>query len=273
MPIEINEIVAKLPSIGFHLLTALLILFFGRLFIKITSKSLKNVLEKKEIDKAISSFITSLTTAILWMVIIIGVLSQVGVKTTSFIAILGAVGLAIGLALQGSLANFASGFLIVLFRPFKVNDVVDVNGIMGVITTINLFSTELKTFDNRKIIIPNSQIMGNTIVNITAEPLRRVDFLFSASANSEVAKVKEIIQNLITNHSLVLKEPAHFVRLSNVTHSSIDITVRCWCLTSDYWTVFFDLTEQVREEFVKNNIGLPIPQSEINIRNGELRSP
>ncbi|MCL2064934.1 MAG: mechanosensitive ion channel [Candidatus Cloacimonetes bacterium] len=253
-----------ISDFGLKLIVAIAILLVGKFIIKYVKWFIKRIFERKEVDVAISTFVISLLNATLWITLIIAALSQLGVQTTSFIAVLGAAGLAIGLALQGSLANFAAGFLIILFRPFKVGDVVDVNENLGIINCINMFSTEMKTFDNRKIIIPNSQIMNNTITNITSEPLRRVDFLFSVAPKSDVQQIKNIIQSQLDKHELILKEPVPFIRVSNITHSSLDFTVRAWSNTPDYWTVFFDITEQVREEFIKNGIGLPVPQFEIH---------
>ena len=250
-------------ALGIKLILAIAILFFGKYIIKYINWLANRIFQKKQVEIAISSFVISLINVLLWITIIIAALSQIGVKTTSFIAVLGAAGLAVGLSLQGSLSNFAAGFLIILFRPFKVGDLVDVGGTLGIVNGINMFSTEMNTPDNRKIIIPNSQIMSNTIINITSEPTRRVDFLFSVSPNSDVKEIKSIIKSLLDNHELVLKEPVPFIRMSDMTHSSLDFTVRAWCNTADYWSVFYDITEQVREEFIKNEIGLPVPQSEI----------
>ena len=261
----LEKLFELISGFGLKLLVALAILFFGKIFIKYIKWLVQKVFKKKQVDVAISSFVISLINITLWVLVLIGALSHLGIQTTSFIAVLGAAGLAIGLALQGSLANFAAGFLIILFRPFKIGDLVDVGGSFGTIHCINMFSTELKTPDNRKIIVPNSQIMNNTIINITSEETRRVDFTFNVAPSSDVQQIKEIINARLENHELVLKEPIPFIKMSNVTHSSLEFTVRAWCNTIDYWTVFFDITEQVREDFVRNNIGLPVPQSEIKV--------
>ena len=260
-----------ITEFGYHLLIALAVAICGKILIKIITGFTRKILMRKSIDAAVATFVISLLTAVLWGVVIIIALSQLGVTTASFLAVLGAAGLAIGLALQGSLANFAAGFLIILFRPFKVNDLVEVNGLLGVIASINLFSTELTTVDNRRIIVPNSQIMSNTIVNITSETTRRVDFQFSVSVNNSVPEIKRLILNVIEKHELILSEPLPFVRMSSAGHSSLDFTVRVWCKTSDYWNVFFDITEQVREEFVNNQIGLPTPRIEA-VGNAFIRS-
>ena len=244
---------------GMRLLTAIGLLIIGIIVIKIILKLTKKVMKKREVDAAISSFVTSLLKAALWVLLVITTLSQIGVQTTSFIAVIGAAGLALGLALQGSLSNFAAGFLIILMRPFKVGDVVDTGGNLGVIDGISMFSTEMKTFDNRRIFIPNAQIMGSIITNVTAENTRRVDFLFSVAHSNDIQKVKDIILEIINKHDLTMKEPEPFVRMSNLTNISMDFTVRTWSKTSDYWSVFFDINEQVKEAFNKNNIAAPTP--------------
>jgi len=266
MEVFFESVYEIISEFGIKLIVAIAILVAGIFVIKYINWFVNRIFARKEVDAAISSFVISLLNATLWILLFIVALSHLGVQTTSFIAVLGAAGLAIGLALQGSLANFAAGFLIILFRPFKVGDAVDAGGNVGIIQCINMFSTEMNTFDNRKIIVPNSQIMNNTIINITSEPTRRVDFLFSVAPNSDVKQIKSIINNLIDNHELILKQPPPFFRISSVTHSSIDFTVRTWCNTPDYWTVFFDITEQTREEFVKNEIGLPVPQMKVSSR-------
>jgi small conductance mechanosensitive channel len=171
------------------------------------------------------------------------------------------------LALQGSLSNFASGFLIILFRPFKVGDYVEAGGVSGVISKISIFTTDLNTVDNKKIIVPNSKIMDGTITNYSAEETRRVDFSFGVGYGSDIKKVNEIIAGVIEKHELILKDPAPFVRLGKLNDSSLDFTVRVWAKTGDYWAVYFDLTEQVKTEFDKNKINIPYPQMDVHLIN------
>jgi len=180
-------------------------------------------------------------------------------------AIIGAAGLAIGLALQGSLSNFAAGFLIIMFRPFKMGDYVEAGGESGVVTKISIFTTEFNSVDNKKIIIPNAQIMNGTITNYSAEETRRVDLSFGVGYEADIKKVKDILNGLITNHKLVLKDPESFVRLGNLGDSSIDFTVRIWVKTADYWAVYFDLTESAKEAFDKENINIPYPQMDVHM--------
>ena len=246
-----------IASFGFKFIIALALLFFGSLLAKHLSRLVKKLLMKKNTEDTVSSFVSSVVYVLLWVFIIIAALSQIGIQTTSFIAVLGAAGLAIGLSLQGSLSNFAAGFLIILFKPFKVGDFIDSGGNMGVVSYINIFTTILKTTDNRKIIIPNSQITNSVITNITSEETRRIDYLFSVAYHSDIEQIKEIIHNVLNNQSLIFREPTPFVRMSNLSATSMDFTVRVWCKTSDYWTIYFDILEQVKNEFDKQNIGMP----------------
>jgi len=252
-------------TFGIKIIAAVAILIIGRIVAKIIRKLIVKVMDKKEVDKTISSFTSSLTYSALLIFVILAALSQVGIQTTSFMAIIGAAGLAIGLALQGSLSNFASGFLIILFRPFKMGDYVEAGGVSGSISKISVFTTDINTVDNKKIIVPNSQIMNGTITNYTAEKTRRVDLTFGVGYEADIKQVKVILNRIIANHKLVLKDPEPFVRLGNLNDSSIDFTVRVWVKTADYWTVYFDLTESAKEEFDKENINIPYPQMDVHM--------
>jgi len=252
-------------TFGIKIIAAVAILIIGRIVAKIIRKLIVKVMDKKEVDKTISSFTSSLTYSALLIFVILAALSQVGIQTTSFMAIIGAAGLAIGLALQGSLSNFASGFLIILFRPFKMGDYVEAGGVSGSISKISVFTTDINTVDNKKIIVPNSQIMNGTITNYTAEKTRRVDLVFGVGYETDIKKVKDILNGIISKHDLVLKDPEPFVRLANLGDSSIDFKVRAWTKTADYWTVYFDLTESAKEEFDKENINIPYPQMDVHM--------
>jgi len=222
-------------------------------------------MEKRKVDKTIISFVSSLVFSALYVFVILAALSQVGIETTSFMAVIGAAGLAIGLALQGSLSNFAAGFLIIMFRPFKIGDYVDAGGVAGSVSKISLFTTDINTVDNKRIIVPNAQIMNDTITNYTAEKTRRVDLKFGVGYESDIKKVKSILNKIIDQHDLILEKPEPFVRLGNLGDSSIDFTVRVWAKTENYWTVYFDLTERAKEEFDKENINIPYPQMDVHM--------
>ena len=252
-------------TFGIKIIAAVAILIIGRMVARVMQKLIVKVMDKRKVDKTISTFASSMVFSALYMFVILAALSQVGIQTTSFMAIIGAAGLAIGLALQGSLSNFAAGFLIILFRPFKLGDYVEAGGVSGSISKISIFTTDINTLDNKKIIVPNAQIMNGTITNYTAEKTRRVDLTFGVGYEADISKVKDILNKIIKGHKLVLKDPEPFVRLGNLGDSSIDFTVRVWSKTEDYWTVHFDLIESAKEEFDKANISIPYPQMDVHM--------
>ena len=263
----IHKLIEWGSTFGIKLIAAIAILIIGNIIAKSIRKLIVKVMDKRKVDKTISSFAASFIYSALWIFVILAALSQLGVQTTSFMAVIGAAGLAIGLALQGSLSNFAAGFLIILFRPFKVEDYVKAGGVSGSISKISIFTTDFTTPDNKKIIVPNSQIMNGTITNYSAEKTRRVDLTFGVGYETDISKVKDILSNVITGHKLVLKDPEPFVRVGELADSSINFVVRVWTKTEDYWGVFFDLTEQVKNEFDKNGISIPFPQMDVHLKN------
>jgi len=250
---------------GIKLIAAIAVFIIGKMIAKGIRKLIVKLMNKKDVDITITSFVSSLTYSFLLIFVILAALSQLGIQTTSFMAIIGAAGLAIGLALQGSLSNFAAGFLIIMFRPFKIGDYVAAGGESGSITKISIFTTEMNSVDNKLIIIPNSQIMNGTITNYSAEETRRVDLSFGVGYEADIKKVKDILNGLIANHKLILKDPEPFVRLGNLGDSAIDFTVRVWVKTADYWAVYFDLTESAKEAFDKENISIPYPQMDVHM--------
>ncbi len=260
-----NNLIEWGSTFGIKLIAAIAILIIGNIIAKSIRKLILKLMDKRKVDKTISSFISSLAFSALWVFVILAALSQLGIQTTSFMAIIGAAGLAIGLALQGSLSNFSSGFLIILFRPFKVGDYVKAGGVSGSISKISIFTTDFTTPDNKKIIVPNSQIMNGTITNYSAEKTRRVDLKFGVGYDADIQKVKEILNLVISEHKLVLKDPEPFVRVGELADSSINFVVRVWTKTENYWGVFFDLTEQVKNEFDKNGISIPFPQMDVHL--------
>lgn len=260
------QIYEWVSAFGIKFLAALAILIIGKIVVSSIKKVLVKLLKKRNVDPTIISFVASLTYSALWIFVILAALSQLGVQTTSFMAVIGAAGLAIGLALQGSLSNFASGFLIILFKPFKVGDYVEAGGVSGTIYKITVFTTEYRTIDNKKIIVPNSQIMNGTITNYTSEANRRVDMVFGVGYGSDIKKVRDVLQGIINKHELIQKDPEPFVRLAEMADSSLNFKVRAWTKTEDYWTVYFDLMEQTKIEFDKNEINIPFPQMDVHIK-------
>jgi len=264
-----------LERFGINILIAILTLIIGKFVIQFLMKLIGRLFNSKGVDAAVASFVKSLLYALLWTLLIIMVLSKIGVQTTSFVAILGAAGLAVGLALQGSLSNFAAGFLIIIFRPFNVGDVVEISDITGTVKSINMIQSELISYDNRRFIIPNSQIMNSVITNLTAEEFRRVDLMFTVCPSSNIQKVKDVISGIINAHSCAIigdQTKPVIIRLSNISRDALDFSVRAWCKTPDYWQLYFDLIEQIKVEFDKNGIVFPLPQMEIKtVGDGPVR--
>ncbi|MBN1153561.1 mechanosensitive ion channel [candidate division KSB1 bacterium] len=250
---------------GPMLILALLTLIFGLWFIKILVHIIDKSMEHGKLDISLRKFLKSFVSLLLKVLLAITVASMIGIKMTSFIAVLGAAGLAVGLALQGSLSNLAGGVLILLFKPFHVGDVIEAQGFTGKVTAIQVFHTILNSFDNKRIIIPNANLSNGNIVNYSAEALRRVDMTFSVGYNDDLKKVREILENLVKTHDRILQEPAPMIVLSKLANSSIDFVVRVWCNSEDYWDIYHGMLENVKLEFDKNQISIPFPQQDIHI--------
>ena len=232
---------------GPKVLAAIAIWIIGSLIIKTLLKGVRKAMEKRDYDASLKKFLLNLLSWTLKIVLIVVVLGTVGIETTSFAAILAAAGLAIGLALQGSLANFAGGVLIMIFKPIKIGDLIQAQGEVGVVKEIEIFTTKLIGVTNKEIIIPNGALSNGNIVNYSTEGTRRVDLTFGVGYESDIKKTKDVIMNVLTAHPKVLKDPAPAVTVSELADSSINFATRPWCNTEDYWDVYFDVTEQVKE--------------------------
>lgn len=250
-------------SYGPKLVLAILTLIIGFWLIKkVVSGADKSFSAK---DPTLGKFASSVASVLLKAVLLIAVASMVGIETTSFVAILGAAGLAVGLALQGSLANFAGGVLILMFKPFKVGDLIEAQGFIATVKEIQIFNTILKTADNRIVIIPNGALSNGSMVNINQESTRRVDFVFGIGYEDDIDKAKSILNTLADNDSRVLKDPAKQIVLSELADSSVNFTVRLWVNTADYWGVYFDMHEAVKKSFDQQGISIPFPQQDVHM--------
>jgi small conductance mechanosensitive channel len=247
------------------ILVALAILIIGLLVIKLIVKASKKVMTKGGIDVTLQKFLGNLVGWGLKILLIIAVISKLGVETTSFAAILAAAGLAVGLALQGSLANFAGGVLIMIFKPFKLGDLVEAQGEIGVVKEIEIFTTKLKVLSNKEIIIPNGTLSNGNIVNYTTEGTRRVDLVIGVSYDADIKQTKEVLMNVLTSHPKVLKDPAPGVTVSELADSSVNFAVRPWCKTADYWAVYFEVTESVKLALDAAGIEIPYPH-QVNVK-------
>jgi small conductance mechanosensitive channel len=254
-------------DLGIKVVTALAIYFVGKFIVRIVVKALASVMQKQEVDKTLESFICNLVRTVLMVVVIIAAIGAVGIQTTSFIAIFGAAGLAVGLALQGSLSNFASGVLIVLFRPYKVGDWIEAAGISGAVEQVQILTTILKTGDNKQIIVPNSQIMDSIITNYSANDTRRVDMVVGVSYDDDIDKVRKTLEELIAADARILPEPAPTITVSALADSSVNFNVRPWVNSADYWGVMFDMTEAIKKRFDKDGISFPFPQQDVHLYN------
>jgi small conductance mechanosensitive channel len=253
---------------GIKALAALAILIIGRWVAKGIRRGVRRMMEKGGVDPIIIGFVGSITYIALLAFVIIAALGQLGIQTTSFIAILGAAGLAVGLALQGSLANFAAGFLMIIFRPFKVGDFVEAAGVAGVVKDMQIFTTTLKTGDNKTIIIPNAKISGDNIINYSAEENRRVDMTVGVAYDADLSKVRDVLNDIISKDERILSDPAPQVAVAELADSSVNFVVRIWTKTGDYWGVKCDTTETIKNRFDEAGIGIPFPQRDIHIVSG-----
>ncbi len=248
-----------------NIIVALIIFYVGRMVIALVVRGLRKIMRKQGIEKTLETFVCNLVRVALLVVVIIAAISQLGIQTTSFIAIFGAAGLAVGLALQGSLSNFAAGVLIVLFRPYKVGDWIEGAGISGSVEQVQILTTVLKTGDNKQVIVPNSQIMGSIITNYSANDTRRVDMVIGVSYSDDIDKVRSTIRELVDADDRILEEPACTIAVSALADSSVNFVVRPWVKTSDYWPVMFDLTEAIKKRFDKEGISFPFPQQDVHL--------
>jgi small conductance mechanosensitive channel len=253
---------------GIKVLAALAIFVIGRWVAMGVRRGVRRMMEKGGIDPMIIGFVASITYIALLAFVVIAALGQLGIQTTSFIAILGAAGLAVGLALQGSLANFAAGFLMIIFRPFKVGDFVEAAGVAGVVKDMQIFTTTMKTGDNKTIIIPNAKISGDNIINYSAEENRRVDMTVGVAYDADLSKVRDVLNDIISKEERILSDPAPQVAVAELADSSVNFIVRVWTKTEDYWGVKFDATETIKNRFDEAGIGIPFPQRDIHIVSG-----
>ena len=252
---------------GPKLIGAIIVWFIGNLIVKGLTKTFGKMLDKNNTDASLKPFLTSLIGALLKTMLIISVLGMLGIEMTSFIAILGAAGLAVGMALSGTLQNFAGGVMILLFKPFKVGDVIDAQGYVGSVSEIQIFNTILKTPDNKTIIIPNGGLSTGSMINFSTEEKRRVDWTIGIGYGDDVDKAKAVIKKMCDEDSRILKDPEVFIAVSELADSSVNFVVRAWVKASDYWGVYFDMNENVYKTFNKEGLNIPFPQMDVHLHN------
>jgi small conductance mechanosensitive channel len=247
------------------LVLALAIFIVGRWVAKLLSKIFHKILSRAKVDNILVDFLTGIAHSVLILFIIIAALSQLGVDTTSLVALLGAAGIAIGLALKDSLQNFASGVMLILFRPFKSGDLVEAGGVTGIVEKITVFSTTMLTVDNKEVIIPNGSIYGGIITNFSARDTRRVDMVFGIGYDANLLNAKSVLQEIINADDRVLKDPETVIAVGELADSSVNILVRPWVKSADYWPFYWDMMEQVKLRFDQEGISIPYPQMDVHV--------
>lgn len=255
-----------LLSIGIRITVAICVLILGFWFSKVISNAVKRVLKKRGTDLSLVGFLSSLLSTVIKILVVVTAVTQLGVEMTSFIAILGAAGLAIGMAFSGTLSNFAGGVMILFFKPFKVGDFVDMQGECGFVKEILIFNTILTTTDNKIIIMANGAVANGTITNFTKAEQRRVDWSFGISYGDDLKVAKELLAKFIAEENRILKDPEPFIGLGELGDSSVNITVRSWVKTDDYWDVFFAMNERVYNEFGSSGLSIPFPQMDVHLK-------
>jgi small conductance mechanosensitive channel len=269
MEMDLSKLIAKVYELltvyGLRVIAAIVIFVLGRWVALGVAKIIKRVLIKSKVDETLVSFVRNLCYVALLAFVVIAALNQLGIQTASLIAVLGAAGLAIGLALQGSLGNFAAGVLMVIFKPFKVGDYIEGAGTAGIVEHIEIFTTQLKTPDNKTVIVPNAKLTGDNITNFTVKGTRRVDFVFGIGYGDDIDKARGIIKEIIDQDERVMKEPEPTIVVSELADSSVNLTVRAWTSANDYWSFYFDTIEKVKKQFDAQEVSIPFPQRDVHL--------
>ncbi len=273
---DINAVLEKVWELitiyGLKVIAAIAIFIVGRLIAKGVRGFVRRMMTKAKVDPTLVGFVANMSYIALLAFVIVAALGQLGIQTTSFIAILGAAGLAVGLALQGSLSNFAAGFLMIIFRPIRVGDFIEGAGVMGTVEEIQLFTTTLTTPDNKTIIIPNANLTGDNIVNWTLKGTRRVDLVMGIGYDDDIDKAKQIMRDVLAKETRILEDPAPQIAMVELADSSVNFVVRPWVKASDYWGVYMEVTENIKKAFDANGISIPFPQRDVHVYKHEIES-
>ena len=269
MEINIDKILETITvwftTYSIKIVAAILIFIIGKWLCRRITNLLTKIMEKNNIDSTLVKFLGSIVYYTLFIVVMIAVAGQLGINTTSFLTIIGAAGLAIGLALKDSLSNFASGVMLIMFRPIRIGDFVDVGGVTGTVQSIDIFNTTIHSPDNQKHIVPNARITSDVITNVTANDTRRVDLVIGIGYDDDIARAKGILEAIIKKEERILENPATNIAVSELGDSSVNFVVRPWVKTSDYWDVYFALTEEIKVTFDKEGISIPYPQQDVHL--------
>lgn len=249
---------------------AIIILAVGFWGAKMVARLVKGLMERREADQALTGFVGNLINALIVTFAVIAALNQLGIQTTSLVAVVGAAGLAIGLALKDSLGNFAAGVMILIFKQFKAGDLIEAAGVLGVVETLNIFSTQLKTGDNKTVFVPNGKLIGDNIINYSTKPNRRVDLVIGVSYKADLSHVKSVLEDILAKEERVLKDPAPTIGVLALADNSVNFAVRPWVNSADYWGVYFDIQARVKTRFDEEGIGIPYPQRDVHLFQAEV---
>ncbi|WP_298611546.1 mechanosensitive ion channel domain-containing protein [uncultured Odoribacter sp.] len=270
MDVFLSKIIDLATSLGSRILTAFIVFLIGRWIVKKLNRIVIAIMEKKQVEASLFSFTKSLVSITLNFILIIIIIGVLGIETSSFIALFASAGVAIGMALSGTLQNFAGGIMILFFKPFKVGDVLEAQGQCGTVKEIQIFNTIISTPDNKIIIIPNGGLSTGIMKNYSKEPTRRVDWEFGIAYGDSYDKAKAVIERLLKADSRILSSPAYFIALNSLGESSVNIVVRAWVNAGDYWDVFFSMNEKVYQTFAEENLNIPFPQLDVHIKSPEI---
>lgn len=261
----IDTLIPLTTEYGLKILGAVLILIVGRIVSGLVGRGVRKAMLRAKADPGLAGFVVSMVQIAVLAFAVIAALAKFGVQTASFVAVLGAAGFAVGFALQGSLGNFASGIMILVFKPFRVGDLIEAAGYLGHVADIGLFVTTVNTLDNQKVIIPNAKLTGEVVNNVNGNGLRRVDLVAGISYGDDIGKAKAILEQILADHPGVLADPAPVVAVKGLGDSSVDFVVRPWVLPADYWTVWFEVTESIKREFDRQGVTIPFPQRDVHM--------
>ena len=265
LDVVIQKLIDSGLSAGKHIIAAVVIFIVGRFLIKLLNRLVASILQRRHIEQSVQTFLSSLVNIILTILLIITVIGALGVNTTSFAALIASAGVAIGMALSGNLQNFAGGLIILLFKPYRVGDFIDVNGVQGTVSAVQIFHTILLTPDNKVIYLPNGSTSSSTITNYSREEKRRIEWTFGIDYGEDVSRARAAILSVITADARILPDPAPFVAVGGLSDSSVDILVRVWVPTEEYWNVYFDMHQRVYETFNEQKINFPYPQRTVHL--------
>lgn len=263
--LDFSSLTDMLSKFAMNLIAAIVVLIIGRIIIGAIANSIKKKLDKKDFEETKKKFLLGLIKTMLNVVLLVSIAGIMGISTASILALLGTAGLAIGLALQGSLSNLAGGFLLMILKPFKVGDWIEAQGVSGGVLEVNMLNTKLKTPDARIIYIPNAPLAGGNITNYSEEPERRLDLTFGIGYSDNIDKAKEILQKIMDNDSRILQDRPNQISVAELADSSVNFTWRAWVKGADYWGLYFDMHEKVKKEFDANSVSIPFPQTDVHL--------